>query len=381
MTVEQLIEPFRGLRIERIETIPLRVPLDKIYRGSKYSMQNRCTIVTRVYTDSGVVGEVYTGDTDKEQPDILAIIEKELVPALIGRDAFNIEGCWEAMRPATYDILRDRALALQAIACVDTALWDCIGKALAMPLYKLWGGYRNSLPVIAIGGYYGQSLDELAHEVETYVGYGVCGMKFKVGGATPQEDLTRLRAAQAAAPAGFTFMVDANQGYTLQDALTFVRMAREAGIVLRWFEEPVRWYNDRRWLRDMRLMTGVPITAGQSEFTLNGIRDLIADGAIDVSNFDSSWGGGPTIWRKAAALAYAYGVEVGHHEEAHISSHLLCSQPHGTYAECFHAERDPIFWNIQTEARPIRDGVYYVSEKPGFGLSLDQDYIERFKVT
>ncbi len=368
-----------SLRIERIEAIGLRVPLDKVYRGSKYSMQNRCTIVTRIYTRGGVVGEVYTGDTDREQADVLAIITNELAPALIGLDAFNIEGCWEAMRPATFDILRDRALALQAIACVDTALWDVFGKSLAMPLYKLWGGYRDALPLIAIGGYYGQTLDELAREVETYVSYGVSGMKFKVGGATPQEDLTRLRAAQAAAPADFIFMADANQGYTLADALTFVRLAREAGIALRWFEEPVRWYNDRRWLRDMRAMAGVPITAGQSEYTLNGVRDLIAEGSVDVSNFDSSWGGGPTIWRKAAALAYAYGVEVGHHEEAHISAHLLCSQPHGTYAECFHKARDPIFWQIQTREHPIRGGHFHVSDAPGFGLSLDPTFIARYR--
>ena len=65
----------------------------------------------------------------------------------MGKDAFNIEGCWEAMRKPSNNILRDRKLAMCAQACVDSALWDAVGKALGDPLYKLWGGYADRLPV------------------------------------------------------------------------------------------------------------------------------------------------------------------------------------------------------------------------------------------
>lgn len=368
------------LTIQKIETEALRIPLKRTYKGSKYSMQNRCTIITRVYTQQGVIGEVYTGDTDKEQADILAIIHNELAPALIGMDVFNTEGCWERMKPATYDILRDRGVTMQAIACVDTAIWDTLGKALEMPLYRLWGSFRNQIPIIAIGGYYGQTSQELAREVEDYVSYGVHGMKFKIGGATPEEDIERLKVARAAAGAGFTFMVDANQGYELHEAIRFCKLADRADIPLRWFEEPVRWYNDTRWLRDVRHATGVPVTAGQSEYTLDGVRDLMVEGSIDVCNFDSSWGGGPTIWRRAASMAAAFGISMGHHEEAQVSSHLLCGIVHGTYVECFHKDRDPLFWDIQAEPRPIKDGIFSVSDRPGLGLLLDRDYIRRYKV-
>src|SRR5689334_5702429 len=368
------------LTIQKIETEALRIPLKRIYKGSKYSMQNRCTIITRVYTHQGVVGEVYTGDTDKEQGDILAIINNELAPALIGMDVFNTEGCWEAMKPATYDILRDRGVTTQAIGCVDTAIWDTLGKALEMPLYKLWGNFRNTIPIIAIGGYYNQTSDELAREVSDYVSYGMAGMKFKVGGATPEEDIERLKIARQTAGDQFTFMVDANQGYTLQDAIKFVRLAENAGIPLRWFEEPVRWYNDKRWLRDVRLATGIPVTAGQSEYTLNGVRDLIMQGAVDYCNFDTSWGGGPTIWRRVAAICAAFGVKMAHHEEAQVSAHLLGSVAHGSYVECFHHNRDPIFWDIQTSPRPLKDGYYTISDLPGLGIELDRDYIARYRV-
>lgn len=368
------------LTIQKIETEALRIPLNQVYKGSKYSMDSRCTIITRLFTHQGVIGEVYTGDTDHEQAEIVKIIHNELAPALAGEDVFNTEGCWEAMKPATYDILRDRNVVMQAIAAVDTAIWDTLGKALEMPLYRLWGGYQNRLPIIAIGGYYGQSFDDLAREVEDYRSYGVIGMKFKIGGLTPEEDLERLKIARQAAGDDFRFMVDANQGYELHDAIRFVRLAQEAGIPLHWFEEPVRWYNDRRWLRDVRLATGIPVTAGQSEHTINGVRDLITAGAIDYCNFDSSWSGGPTIWRRVAGVAAAFGVKMAHHEEAQVAAHLLGGVAHGSYVECFHKKRDPLFWEIQTEPRPIENGYYTIAPAPGLGIHLDRDYVARYRL-
>jgi D-galactarolactone cycloisomerase len=368
------------LTIKAIETQAIRVPLDKVYRGSKYSMENRCTIIVTVRTEEGVVGRTYSGDTDAEQADVIKIIERELAPALTGMDVFNTAGCWEAMKPATYDILRDRGVVLQAIAAVDTAIWDTVGKALEMPLYKIWGGYTNRLPMIAIGGYYGQNRNELAQEVQDYVDYGVIGMKFKIGGVTPEEDLERLKVAVEVGGPDFRLMVDANQGYDLQQALRFVRLAQAEGIDLEWFEEPVRWYNDKRWLRDVRLGAGIPVTAGQSEYRIDGVRDLVAGGSVDYCNFDASWGGGPTIWRQVASICSAFGVQMAHHEEAQVSAHLLASVAHGTYVECFHKNRDPIFWDMQTEPRPLKDGYYSISDKPGFGVDFDEDFVKRHAV-
>jgi L-alanine-DL-glutamate epimerase-like enolase superfamily enzyme len=293
-------------------------------------------------------------------------------------DAFNVEGCWEAMLPATRDILRDRKLATAAIACVDTAIWDAVGRALNVPLYKLWGGYRDALPMIAIGGYYFNSLAQLAAEMVWYREHGLAGCKFKVGGATPEEDAERFRAAREGGGPDFVLMADANQGYTVAEAVRFCRLVE--GLGLRWFEEPCRWENDRRAMRDVRLMTGVPVAAGQSEISLAGVRDLMVDGAIDVCNFDASWASGPTEWRRAAALAQAFGVQMGHHEEPQIAAHLLGAIPHGTYVECFHPDRDPLFWELIANRRGPTDGLYRVPDGPGFGLELDPAAIERYRV-
>ena len=367
----------KSLTIERIEVIPVRVPLVRRFQGSHYSMTSRCTIVTRLYTTDGLVSEVYNGDTDAEQAIIVGIIRDEIAPQLIGRSAASIEGCWEAMLPPTYDILRDRSLALQAMACVDTAMWDVLGKAYGIPLYQMWGGFRDRLPAICIGGYYSDDLGDVARQIERYRELGFAGCKFKIGRLSPAEDAHRTELARQAAGDDFVLMVDANQGYTRREAIEFVR--RTEHLNLRWFEEPVRWLNDRLSMRDVRLITGIPVVAGQSEDSRAGLRELIAAGAVDACNADASWIGGPSEWRRVAAVAALYEVEMAHHEEPQISAHLLASIPHGTYVETFDPDRDPIFWNMIANRRDFSDGLYQVPDDPGFGLELDWDYIDRYR--
>ncbi len=319
-------------------------------------MTHRATVITRVHTREGIVGEAYTGDEDATLDQILAIVRDEIEPRLIGEDAFQVERCWQLARPATFDILRDRRLGLVACAGVDTAIWDAIGKALGQPLWRLWGGFRRRIQMIAIGGYYGQSLVEVAREMEGYRAAGLAGCKFKVGGAGPDEDAERVRAAREGGGDDFVLMIDANQGYSRTQALELCRLVEDLDI--RWFEEPVRLaQRSPRRCATVRMRGGIPVCAGQSELSPAGCRDLMEAGAIDVCNFDASWSGGPTEWRRAAAMALAYDVEMGHHEEPHVAAHLLASQPHGTYVECFHPDRDPIWWNLIANRPHAHDGV------------------------
>jgi L-alanine-DL-glutamate epimerase-like enolase superfamily enzyme len=374
------------LRIESVETIPLRVPLPFTYSGSYYRMRNRCTIVTRIRTSEGIVGEAYNADEDEPlQSEIRKILHEEIVPRVVGLDAFQTERVWEAMLPVTFDQLRPRWYAMQAIACIDTAVWDAVGKALGHPLWRLWGGYRDRVPMIGIGGYYIPESDaakgqEIEQEIDFFQGvHGMVGMKFKVGAKPPREDAARLVRARKHAGDDFLFVVDANQGYTVPQALAFLAAVRAQGIELRWFEEPTRWHADYRGLRDVRLRGNVAVAAGQSEISRVGMREMMAAGAIDVSNYDASWGGGPTEWRRVAALAAVFDVELGHHEEAQVAAHLLASQPHGTFVEAFSPTRDPIFWQMLENRPALVDGAFPLTDRPGLGWVLDESFIERHR--
>src|SRR4051812_37435917 len=114
--------------IASIETVPLRAPLNRVYQGSHYRMTHRSTVIVRVRTEDGLVGEAYAGDEDETLGTIDRIVREEIAPRLLGQDALAVERCWELARPATFDILRDRRLGLVACACVDTAIWDLVGK-------------------------------------------------------------------------------------------------------------------------------------------------------------------------------------------------------------------------------------------------------------
>ena len=368
----------QDLTITRIETEAIRVPLARTYRGSHYKMTHRSTVITRIHTASGLVGEAYAGDEDASLLEIESIIQEELAPLLIGQDGSAIEKLWEIARPATWDILRDRRLGLVACASIDVTLWDLMGKALGVPLWKLWGGYRSRVPVITIGGYYGSNLT-IKEEVEYLLKEEFAGMKFKIGGMSPEDDAKRFKEARKVGGDNFRIAVDANQGYTPAQAIEFSKLVADDNLL--WFEEPCIWQNDKKGMRDVRYGGSVAVCAGQSEFSAAGCRDLMEAGSIDFCNFDSSWSGGPTEWRKVAAMATVYDVKMAHHEEAQVSAHLLASIPHGTYVEYFHPDRDPIWHNLLANRPALKDGHIQLNDNPGLGWELDRDYINKYRIS
>ena len=359
------------MRIDRIEALPLRMPLARPLKAATALITHRCTVLVRVYA-GGLVGECFANNEEAGQREIVRLIEQEITPRLLGRSAWLVEDCWQAMHPTTQDILRDRRMALRAMACVDAALWDWVGKALGQPLHRVWGGARESVPVVSMGGYYRAENDtaELAREMATLAEQGFAGCKVKVGGLTPEADAARLRAARDAAGPGFRLMPDPNQGWTYAQALRFARLVEELDIF--WLEEPCRWHNDKQELARLRQTVPIPICAGQSEISKEGCRDLLASGAIDYCNYDPAWGGGPTEWRKVAVLAEAFGVGVCSHLEPQIGAMLAAAVPNGVHVEVMQPSRDPLYYALVANKPAVKDGAMALPELPGWGLVLDE---------
>ena len=280
------------LTIRRIECVPLRMPLPRTYRGSSYFMTHRCTIITRVFTAEGVVGEVYNGDEFETQAEVVKIILDEIQPLLIGEDAFNIEGCWEGC-------------ASRATISCGTASSRCAPRRASTAPCGTPSERRSTRRSTSSGEDTPNVFRSSASPDTTrrtrpsptsagkwrrFWASGYAGCKFKVGGRTPGEDAERVRVARKAAGEDFVLTVDANQGWSLREAVAFSREVAELDI--RWFEEPVHWPNDRLDMAAVRSQTGIPVCAGQSEISRSGCRDLMMANAIDVCNFDASWGAG-----------------------------------------------------------------------------------------
>lgn len=366
--------------VDKIEAIPISVPLRKVFSGSGYRVDSRATVVTRVRTADGLVSEVYNGDNRAHGGAIAKIVEDELAPLLIGEDAGNIERLWARMFPLAHPN-RDRKLVMEAIACVDTALWDLRGKALGANVATLLGGFCDRLPIIAIAGYYeeGKTPADLGREMQWLRDAGMAGCKVKVGGLSAEADAERVAACRAGAGRDFILAVDANRGWPTPEAVRFARLVEPYDI--RWFEEPCHWYDDAAGMAEVRRRTMIPINAGQSEISAHGVRRLIAAQAVDLVNFDASEAGGVTEWRRAAAMCAIHGIEMAHHEEPQISVQLLSAVPHGTYVECFpDPERDPLWAGMIRNRPAIKDGFVEVPRGPGFGLELDWDLIGKYRL-
>ena len=367
-------------RIRSIEAIALSIPLPRDFGGATYRVTRRCTIVTRLTTDDGIVSEVYNGDNRDHGGEIVRLIHGVLAPRVIGLSVFEYEAAWERMF-ATTVAAGDRKTVLEALACIDCAIWDVMGKSVGRSVRELLGAARRELPIISIGGYYveGKTHADIGREMEAYRAAGMAGCKFKVGGLSPEEDAKRVAAARKAAGDDFILVADANRGWNVPDAIRFARLVEP--LAIGWFEEPCHWYDDVAMMAQVRRATRIPVTAGQCEITSQGVRRLVDAQAVDFVNFDASEGGGITDWRRAAALCQTAGVRMAHHEEAQISQHLLTGIAHGTYLECFaDPDRDPMWQAVWANRPPVRNGMVRVGDAPGLGIELDWTLVEKYRV-
>ncbi|HTE16383.1 MAG TPA: mandelate racemase/muconate lactonizing enzyme family protein, partial [Burkholderiales bacterium] len=250
------------MTLHSVEAIAIDIPLPQNFGGSTYNVLKRSTVITRLRTKDGLTSNVYNGDNREHAGEIARLIREVLFPLVKGANIFEYERIWEKMFALTI-AQGDRKTLMEAISCMDCAIWDLIGRCLGKSVRELLGGYRDTLPIISIGGYYmpGKKLADFGKEVESYRKAGMAGCKFKVGGLTPAEDARRVAVARKAVGDDFMICVDANRGWNAQDAIQFARLIEPLDIA--WFEEPCHWYDDAAMMARVRKSIRIPVTAGQ----------------------------------------------------------------------------------------------------------------------
>ncbi|WP_276249083.1 mandelate racemase/muconate lactonizing enzyme family protein [Haladaptatus sp. YSMS36] len=367
------------MKIKRISVRLIACPLERTVVASSFTKTRRCTVLVTIETDSGIRGRIYAGDKRDHQEQIATYIIDDIAPLLIDEELFSVERLWERA-VAGSSTASDRDLYMHALGAVDSAIWDAIGKALDVPLYQLWGGYQDTLPMIAIGGYYedDKDLDGLVAEATEYRELGLDGIKLKVGGASIEEDIARLAAIRKELGDEYCIACDANRAWSVIQAITFAERAIEYDLA--WLEEPVVWFDQYRGMREVRQRTNIPVTAGQNETAPSGCVRLLNESSVDILNYDASLGGGPTAWHKVAATAGIQGITMGHHEEPHLAMHLLASIPNSGHLEGFHPDLDPIWYQMVENRPPVEDGRLRLPEGPGFGLTFCEEFIQKYTV-
>ena len=345
-------------------------------------------LMVRVRTQEGVVGEAYTffwHSWDR----VIEIIQQGIEPLLKGMDAMNVEACWQrAWLMLDLEFARGEGSSImpqfqRALAAIDAALWDAVGKALNAPCYQMWGAHSNELPVVSFDMRYrhpGNKYDpvKFGEKMARLPEMGFAGVKLKPGRPpyTPAEDAVWVRQVRDVCGPDFLIQADANLRWEPEDAIDFGK--RVDDIDLRWLEEPCR---TRRDMARVRAATGLTICAGQSEVTIDGARYLMTDDAIDVCNYDPGYGGGPTAWRKIYGLAQAFGVEMSVHQQPQVAGHLMAATPDGVKhgIEVYMRDQDPFFYQMIENQGSIKDGIYTLPDGPGFGFVYDEQVVKKFR--
>jgi hypothetical protein len=287
------------VRVESVDAIAVEIPLTRNFGGSTYSVLKRSTVVTYLRTDAGLLSEVYNGDNREHGAEIVRLIREDLGPRLRGVEVLAIEQTWDDLFTLSH-ASRDRNTLLEAIACVDCALWDVIGKACSLTVAELLGGKPRALPIISIGGYYmpGKTLADIGREMEAYRRAGMAGCKFKVGGLTPEADAERVEVARDAAGDDFV-LASTPTRWSVGDAVRFAKLVEPPRHPL------VRALSLARRRRDDGRRPAGHAHPGHRRSVGDHRPGLGASeaGAVDIVNVDASECGGVTEWRRAPPSA------------------------------------------------------------------------------
>ncbi|HEV2123208.1 MAG TPA: mandelate racemase/muconate lactonizing enzyme family protein, partial [Chloroflexota bacterium] len=232
------------------------------------------------------------------------------------------------------------------------ALWDLVGHALQQPVWRLLGPARDRMPAYAMVGWLNFSIEELKPIAEKAAAQGFKGVKMKVGNATLEEDVARIEAVRQIAGHEMKLMVDANQVFSVPEALLRGRVYQELGCF--WFEEPIR-ADDHEGLAELASKLDMRIASGENDYGKRQFRDLFERRAVDVVQPDLRRAGGATECLEVAAMADAFGIAYASHGGGpHL--HLLAAMPNAIYMES----------GYLPEGGRLVDGCILLPEEPGF---------------
>ncbi|MBI4305540.1 MAG: mandelate racemase/muconate lactonizing enzyme family protein [Chloroflexi bacterium] len=364
------------MKITDVKSEAFRWPRHKPIRNGLYTYTHSGLNVVKIETDEGVTG-IGLGGGMQDSPDVSVAMVEHFKQVLIGRDPLDNERHWyEMWRPK---LVGRRGITTRVISGIDIALWDLKGKVAGLPLYKLLGGYTNRADTYIAGGYYeeGKGLKELALEMEKNIELGARAVKMKVGGAPINEDIERVRVVRETVGPDVKVMVDANNAYRHYEAIEFARKAEKYDLF--WFEEPVE-PDDYAGQAAITHATTIPIAAGENEYTRYGFRDMINVRAVDILQPDALILGGITEFMKVAALAQANDLDIAPHGNQEIHIHLVVAIPNGLILEYYRDSVDPMHGRIYKDTLRIKDGYVYAPDRPGLGIDINYDALEKHRV-
>jgi len=344
--------------------------------------------LVKVHTDEGVVGigeadtSPYVARTIVEMPASHSIARgiRELI---VGEDAGQIDRLWQLMFHATDHYGRGGA-ALHVISAIDMALWDIAGKVAGRPIADLLGGRRvDDVPVYA-----SEVMPETAAEVQSIAeraaNAGYLALKLGWGplGRSLKGDIELIEAARETLGPARSLMIDGGRAYTVKQALELLRHVEAQDLY--WFEEALQ-PDDLDGYRRLADAAQVRISAGEADSGIGPFRALVERGHLDVLQPDVARCGGFTVARQIAELARTTAVEVVPHcfstgVLVAASLHFVAILDRPTWSE-FSVADSPLVNGILQTPFALNEGRLAVPTDPGLGIELDEEMVERMRVS
>ncbi len=365
------------MKIERVEVIPVSLPLVKPIRMAGAEVATAENGVVKLQTDAGLTGwgecassPTFSGET---QGSIVAALEGFLVPAIRGEDPLRREALQAVM---------ERRLSGNhgAKAAVNLALFDVAARALNAPLYELLGGHsRDAARAFWTLGNADPDAD--AREAAARVRDGFTFFKLKVGTTTVERDVAAALKVRAAVGPECDLCADANQAWSVPAAIRFARDAE--GARLCFFEQPVP-AGDLAGMAAVARACGVPILADEGIFTAPDVLAHAGAGAAQIVSVKLLKAGGFTGALRAIHAAETVRLPLhltGKVAESSIATaalvHLAVAVRDLQYGVGItnHYLRDDL---VADPIRPV-GGHVRAPDGPGLGVAVDADRLARFR--
>jgi L-alanine-DL-glutamate epimerase-like enolase superfamily enzyme len=338
-------------------TVNRREPNPNPIRDALQSLPGTGSARVTVRTDDGIAGsgEVYFGRIAGGPESLAALIEHELKPLVLGADPAFVRGTHEALLRET-EYHGSSGLATWGIAAIDTALWDCLGKAHGVPCWKLWGAVRDRIPAYAMVGWLNYSDAEAQRICAQAVEQGFRAVKIKVGCPTLAEDIRRVQAVRKAIGEDVRLMVDANQALTTKEALRRGRAFQDMGCF--WWEEPIP-ADDVDGYAALAAALDIPIATGENLYTRADFARFLRRDAADIVQPDLRRSGGPTALLQIGTLADAFRRPYASHGGEPAQLCVMACLPNALYLET----------GLISPSSPMKleDGCVNIPQGPGFG--------------
>ncbi len=348
------------MKVARIESAVLAVPMPK---PIALSFSEHRLVVATIHTDDGLSGLGYSlcfGGGGAEA--VHAYLETRLKPLVIGEDPLFVERLWEKMFRADRGIKR-QGIAAYAVSALDIGLWDIVGKAAGLPLYKLWGAVTDRVDAYGSGGWGDYAIDDLVGEAQKYAAAGCRYYKMKIHHPDPRENRRRVEAVLKAVGDRMRLMVDANQKLDVLGAIRQAQILEDLDLV--WFEEPVL-ADDPAACAEVARAIRIPIATGENAYGRFEFRELLERRAARYLMPDVCRANGFSETLKIGRLAAAYQTPVSPHVVHELSLQIAGALPNAFLVEYMDWAPADLFLDLPG----CEAGSFRIPDRPGHGLAL-----------